>query len=121
MRLTKYIIILSLFLFSCKKDIVENKVVVNQLHQGALVLNEGLFQQNNSSLSWVDYYDYSTQNEFFELKSGRKLGDTGNDMQQYGGKIYVVVTVVVAIFIGLVLFMWNMERRLKKIEDQIEN
>jgi hypothetical protein len=93
MRLIKYFLILLPFLFACKKDKVIDKVVVNQLYQGALVLNEGLFQQNNSSLSWIDYYDYSSQNEFFEIKSGRKLGDTGNDMQLYGGKIYIVVNV----------------------------
>jgi CcmD family protein len=32
------------------------------------------------------------------------------------GKIYVVVAVLVVIFIGILLFLWSMERRLKRLE-----
>lgn len=35
------------------------------------------------------------------------------------GKIYVVVAVIVAIFIGLVFFLLYLDRRLTKLEDQI--
>lgn len=34
------------------------------------------------------------------------------------GKIYVVVAVLVVIFIGIILFLFRMERRLHKIEKQ---
>ena len=35
------------------------------------------------------------------------------------GKIYVVVLVIVAIFIGIVLFLIYLDRRLTKLENQI--
>ncbi len=37
------------------------------------------------------------------------------------GKIYVVVAVIVAIFIGLVLFLIYLDRRLTKLENQIND
>ncbi len=90
------ILIISIFLISCKKEKdVPNPPGTTQsaLKNGLLVLNEGLFQQNNSSLSWVDMSTGSVENQFFESKAGRLLGDTGNDMKRYGGKIYIVVNV----------------------------
>ena len=36
------------------------------------------------------------------------------------GKIYVVITVIAMIFIALVIFLILLERRIKKIEKQIE-
>lgn len=63
------------------------------LQHGILVLNEGLFNQNNSTLSWINTNDGSVNNSFFEQKTQRGLGDTGNDIAHYGNKIYVVVTV----------------------------
>lgn len=54
---------------------------------------------------------------FLSLDSSAQNADA--DFFQSIGKIYVVVAVVVAIFIGLILFMWNLERRIKKLENQI--
>jgi CcmD family protein len=34
------------------------------------------------------------------------------------GKIYVVITVISVIFIGLVVYLFSIDRRLKKIENQ---
>jgi YVTN family beta-propeller protein len=56
-----------------------------------LVLCEGLFQQNNSSLSWINLQNDQIDVDFFNTQTARLLGDTRNDMQRYGGKIYVVV------------------------------
>lgn len=58
---------------------------------GLLVLNEGLFQQNNSSLTWVNLATNETTENIFLLKNNRLLGDTGNDIKRYGNKIYIVV------------------------------
>ena len=90
------IIFAALFLVlavSCKKDKPEDPVTPDTLKNGMLVLNEGLFQLNNSNLTWVDFSSGSADNEFFTEKTGRLLGDTGNDMERYGGKIYIVVNV----------------------------
>lgn len=95
MRLTKFIFAIAWIaaVTSCKKDKPEDPVVPDTLKNGMLVLNEGLFQLNNSTLSWVDFGSGKVSNEFFIEKNGRLLGDTGNDMERYGGKIYIVVNV----------------------------
>ncbi|MCS6989406.1 MAG: hypothetical protein NZM06_07805, partial [Chloroherpetonaceae bacterium] len=63
------------------------------LSRVALVLNEGLFQRNNSTLTYYEIDSNRAFTDFFERQTGRRLGDTGNDIAQYGGKIYIVVNV----------------------------
>ncbi len=58
-----------------------------------LVVNEGLFQRNNSTLTLISPKANTAVTDLFELKTGLKLGDTGNDIAVYGNKIYVVVNV----------------------------
>lgn len=86
---------IAIFAFTaCKKDKKPPTLPSpDNLKNGMLVLNEGLFQLNNSSLTWVDLSTGSSNGEFFTQKTGRLLGDTGNDMKRYGGKIYIVVNV----------------------------
>ena len=38
------------------------------------------------------------------------------DVMRTNGQIYVVVAVVVTIVIGLVLYLWNLDRKISKIE-----
>ena len=98
-KLITYILFFSLgFLFSCKKDPVEpmKKQIVfdtNFVTRGIYVLNEGLMNMNNASLSYFNFADSSTSSDYFNMQNGRKLGDTGNDLAVYGQKIYVVVCV----------------------------
>ncbi len=40
------------------------------------------------------------------------------DFMRSMGKMYVVVGVIVLVFLGLVFFVWRMDRRLTKLEDQ---
>ena len=93
MHLNKFFLLILLFLASCKKETVDPLAPIETFSNGLLVLNEGLFQQNNSSLSWVDFTKETVNNTIFEDKVGRLLGDTGNDLKKYGGKIYIVVNV----------------------------
>lgn len=89
MRLSS-LFVLSLLLFACDKD--DNQPTVTEtLDNGILVLCEGLFQQNNSSLSWIDLSNEAVNTDFFTSQNGRFLGDTGNDMKVYGSKIYIIV------------------------------
>lgn len=93
MRLTKLAYIL-LIITSCKKEKVDTTTsATTTLSNGMMVLCEGLFQQNNSTVSWVKFSDGSSDDLFFTNKTGRLLGDTGNDLQRYGGKIYIIVNV----------------------------
>lgn len=87
------ILLISVLAFSCKKKQVIEPDAPQTLQHGMLVLNEGLFQQNNSTLGWFNFSDNSYTGNFFEQKTNRSLGDTGNDMKRYGGKIYIIVNV----------------------------
>jgi YVTN family beta-propeller protein len=89
MRFTNLFLFI-LLLSSCKKEQPQPNTP-DVLSNGILVLNEGLFQQNNSSISWIDLTTDAVTSDLFLNTNGRLLGDTGNDMKVYGGKIYVVV------------------------------
>ncbi|WP_343747824.1 YncE family protein [Fluviicola sp.] len=93
MRSNYFLILLVLFAIGCKKKKAQEPDAPKTLQHGMLVLNEGLFQQNNSTLGWFDFDSNSYTSNFFEQKTNRSLGDTGNDMKKYGGKIYVIVNV----------------------------
>lgn len=43
-----------------------------------------------------------------------------SDFMRSTGKIYVVVAVIIAIFIGIVLFLIFLDRKLTKLENQIK-
>ena len=62
--------------------------------RGFFLLNEGNMGSNKASL---DYFDYATgvytKNIYAERNPGvvKELGDVGNDLQIYGGKLYAVI------------------------------
>ena len=96
MRYVKLLFLLILLVACKKKKIDEPKPIVDstsRLKNGMMVLCEGLFQQNNSTISWVNFSDGTSDDLFFTTKTNRLLGDTGNDLEFYGNKIYVVVNV----------------------------
>ena len=93
MRLINLILILLLLVGCTKKPIKPNGNSPLGFSNGFLVLNEGLFNLNNASLSWIDLTSNQVSEDVFLAKTGRKLGDTGNDLQRYGDKIYVLVNV----------------------------
>jgi len=61
--------------------------------RGIYVLNEGLFQRNNSTLTFYSLDSSKAITDFFELVNRRTLGDTGNDLLLAGDKLYVLVNV----------------------------
>ena len=59
-----------------------------------LILNEGLLNMNNASISLYNIEEEKiVTNDFFTLQNKRGLGDTGTDMVRYGSKIYIVVNI----------------------------
>jgi hypothetical protein len=90
MHYIKWIVICAL-LVSCKKETLPEVDTPHSLKNGLLVLNEGLYQQNNSSLFWVDLTDNTSTANVFLTMNNRPLGDTGNDLKRYGEKVYVVL------------------------------
>lgn len=57
------------------------------------VLSEGLFNLNNSTLAKYTFKNGSLSTGYFSSINKRGLGDTANDMQRYGNKLYIVVNV----------------------------
>jgi len=84
---------------SCVKEPIEPNakplanIDTSLVTMGLYVLNEGLFNLNNSTLTWFSYADEESVTGFFEQQNGRSLGDTGNDIAIYGSKMYVVINV----------------------------
>ena len=83
---------LSLILGSCHKDKVV-KPIPTPVTDGFYVLNQGLFNDNNSTLSFYDYSSKQVTADIFSSVNGRGLGDTGNDIEIYGSKMYIVVNI----------------------------
>ncbi|MDR2679314.1 MAG: hypothetical protein LBC47_00735 [Tannerella sp.] len=55
------------------------------------VLNSGNSGSNNASLSMYDVTEGTVTKDIFEVRNGRRLGDTGQDMVLYGSKMYIAV------------------------------
>lgn len=81
------------FLFACKKNQPPEPTVPNKYEGGILVLNEGLFEQNNASITF--YNGTEVFQQVFKSENGRGLGDTANDFETYGwgGVEFVIVAV----------------------------
>ncbi len=56
-----------------------------------LVLNEGLWNMNNSSLTAFHTETKKLSSDIFKTKNGRSLGDVANDMVLSGSKVYIAV------------------------------
>ena len=48
------------------------------------------------------------------------FAQAGEDFMRSTGKIYVVVAVIIAIFIGIVAFLMYLDKKLTKLENQIK-
>lgn len=59
---------------------------------GMYILNEGLYNMNNASLTYYRFSDSTATTDIFEQQNGRKLGDTGNHLKIYGDKVFIVVS-----------------------------
>lgn len=94
MRLIVLITVLA-FAFSCKKP-PSPPGTPEKYEQGILVLNEGLFEQNNASMSFYDGTEAFQQ--VFSSENDRGLGDTANDFAtwSWGGREYIIVAVDVS-------------------------
>ncbi|MGC3977327.1 MAG: YncE family protein [Paludibacteraceae bacterium] len=80
------------FITSCKdvEDITTN-VNLPIATDNLLVLSEGSFNQSNSTLAYYNLETKTSDNNYFQTKNGRGLGETANDIVKYGSKIYIVI------------------------------
>ncbi len=83
-----------LILSGCKDTPTMPETPLTRAAKGVYVLNEGLYSQNNSTLS---YYELTSRevllNVFAVANSGRSLGDTGNDIVIAGNTAFIAVNV----------------------------
>ncbi len=88
LRIYKILIFIALTICAC--DDMDDKnpsTATDGQTDGLIVLCEGLFNMNNSSLFVTD--GNSATYNAFETVNGRKIGDTANSMIVYGNKIYI--------------------------------
>ncbi|MDR2511367.1 MAG: hypothetical protein LBC89_02700 [Bacteroidales bacterium] len=81
-------ILLLIFIFAACTPPEQEKFTVNK---GILVLNEGVFGNNNASITYYDEENDSIFQNAFLAVNGRQLGELANDMQIYGSKIYILM------------------------------
>jgi YVTN family beta-propeller protein len=88
--------LLSLALFfsilSCKKN-DNTPTVTPSVTTGVYTLNQGLYGQNNTALTYYDFASSTPTTDYFKNVNGFGLGDTGSDFIIYGGKVYIVLNV----------------------------
>lgn len=85
-----WLFLLPLLVISCKPDPPQPDPQ-DTYTNGLFILNEGLFQMNNSTLSFYSFTTGKLAEDVFLDVNQRGLGDVGNDLQQYGSKLYIVV------------------------------
>lgn len=104
----KIVLILSFLTFIFASCEIDNKPlppnVAENYQNGLLILNEGLFQQNNASISFYSLQNHQPFTQAFELENNRGLGDTANDFVKYtlDGKEYIIVAVNVSSVIEII-------------------
>ncbi|MBP5412524.1 MAG: hypothetical protein J6Y47_04615 [Bacteroidales bacterium] len=76
------------FLASCGDREKKQNALFNN---GVLVLCEGVYQQNNSTISYYDMDSNLAYPDVFYDKNNRYLGDLANNMIVYGSKLYIAV------------------------------
>lgn len=87
------LLLIFMILVSCEKENTSGNTPTPQSKVNALVLNEGNWGSNNSTLTAIDITDGSlVANDWFSACNGRGLGDVAQDMLLYGSKVYVTVT-----------------------------
>jgi len=79
-------------LISCKKN-NSPAPVPPVVTTGVYTLNQGIFQQNNTMLTYYDFNSATPTTDYFKTVNGFGLGDTGSDFIIYGGKLYIVMNV----------------------------
>ncbi|MBB3187088.1 YncE family protein [Microbacter margulisiae] len=78
---------------SCSTNDPTNSGTIVQSAQSIYVLNQGTMNQDNSTLTMYNLSNETATTDWFNTQNGKGLGDTGNDMAIYGGKIYIVMNV----------------------------
>ncbi len=96
MKNYSYLIVLTLVI-ACKKP-PSAPEQSESYKSGILALNEGLFEQNNASITFYSYAESADFQLAFQTENERGLGDTANDFEAYelDGEAYIIIAVDVS-------------------------
>ena len=86
-------IFLSLALASCVEEPSAPSAADQAVYDNALILCEGMWYHNNSSITKIDRENSKIVNQFYSVSNGGlNLGDIGNSFVKYGDTVFVAVT-----------------------------
>jgi len=71
--------------------VLDGPTSIEKGNGGLYILCDGNYALNNSTLALYNFKNGTLNIDYFQTNNGRKLGDTGNDLQRYGSKLYAVV------------------------------
>lgn len=91
LRLLSILSVSCLLIVSCSKDKDPLPDLSFKAGQGVYVLNEGAREQNNSSLSFIDFSDNRVASDVYKEVNGQALGEIANDMEIYGSMLFILV------------------------------
>ncbi|WP_048905016.1 YncE family protein [Pedobacter sp. V48] len=81
---------------ACKKDKVnggdEPEALMPKETIGVYMLCEGTMNNNNGAISYYNIKTGASEKDYFKKVNGYALGETANDLQRYGSKMYCVVS-----------------------------
>ncbi|MCX8056444.1 MAG: hypothetical protein N3F03_02395 [Ignavibacteria bacterium] len=83
------LLIASFIFYSCSKE--NSTEPTNPVTKGVFVINEGLYMQNNSEITFYDPSTEQTITNFYSQKNQRIIGDNANSMYIFENKGYVAV------------------------------
>lgn len=86
-------VVLTIFFASCKdNDTIINAIVPEPETRGILILCEGNYNGNNSTITFFSTKDsVKFRDVYGPANNGAKLGDLANSMQIFGNKLYIAV------------------------------
>lgn len=82
-------VLISLAFYSCSKN--NSTEPLRPVTKGVFVINEGLYMQNNSEITFYDPSTNQTITNFYSQKNGRLIGDNANSMYIFEKKGFVAV------------------------------
>lgn len=85
-------LVIALVIIGCRSNPTEPSVEVPYAVTEVYVVNEGNFMRGNSTLTVYLPDSAKAYQDVFTTVNGRPLGDTGNDIVVYAGKVYIVVS-----------------------------
>ncbi|WP_345951901.1 DUF5074 domain-containing protein [Mucilaginibacter sp. PAMB04274] len=93
-RLLLAIITTTVLFTSCKKDKNEPDTLepVIESTAGVYVLCEGTYGNGNGDISFYNFKTNTAEKSYYKKVNGSNLGETPNDLQRYGSKMYCVVS-----------------------------